>query len=121
MAETSIDSSLRHPLPMLRNTAAQIPRPRKELESEARTYESETKFWREFIFQHGGTREQKLIMDLSEFKENNLDSCVVESDVPECTKSKPCCMGIDEAGRGPVLGKLNLARELGPLTIVNLL
>ena len=28
------------------------------------------------------------------------------SEVPDIAKNEPCYMGIDEAGRGPVLGKL---------------
>jgi len=28
------------------------------------------------------------------------------SEVPDVAKNEPCYMGIDEAGRGPVLGKL---------------
>ena len=30
----------------------------------------------------------------------------VESVVPEVSKTGECCAGIDEAGRGPVLGKI---------------
>ena len=45
-------------------------------------------------------------MDLSTFENSNLDICLIESDIPEVAKAKPCCMGIDEAGRGPVLGEI---------------
>ena len=44
-------------------------------------------------------------MDLSELKNCTHSYLTIESKVPPCTMAEECCVGIDEAGRGPVLGE----------------
>ena len=45
-----------------------------------------------------------LELDLGRFLADTRRSCSVQSAVPDWAKTEQCCMGIDEAGRGPVLG-----------------
>lgn len=47
-------------------------------------------------------------VDVQKFLDDTLRTCSMESPVPEVTRQQECCMGIDEAGRGPVLGNFQI-------------
>ncbi|MEE6515306.1 hypothetical protein FKM82_023949, partial [Ascaphus truei] len=44
-------------------------------------------------------------MDLEQFERENSQSRLLGSPVPDLCRREDCCLGIDEAGRGPVLGE----------------
>lgn len=44
-------------------------------------------------------------LNIDEFTNKNTESCIVGSEGKDEIKKKGCWVGIDEAGRGPVLGK----------------
>lgn len=49
-------------------------------------------------------------------EEDNMKNLLIESRLPDCVKNEPCWLGIDEAGRGPVLGPMVYGICFSPLS-----
>lgn len=45
-------------------------------------------------------------------QKNNAESFVHFSNIPQICFDEPCMLGVDEAGRGPVLGELTIFKVI---------
>lgn len=50
------------------------------------------------------TKIEMAVLNLNSFWENSDTKCTLSSSIPTDLASQECILGIDEAGRGPVLG-----------------